>query len=175
MGIPRRITLRVLGFAVLVLAVLAGGYALLRWYATDNWYVAVPGGQLVIYQGRSGGVFWFKPHIVDRTGVMTTQVLSAHLSALQSNVEESSLAAAKQYVRNLHQEYESTIAPPPSTSSPTSAPSSSTSVPSSSSSTSVLSSTASASWVLQFGSPAPAALLFALVAPADDGLMVGLA
>lgn len=104
-GIPRRITLRVMLFIILVAAVLAGGYGVLRWYGTDNWYVTLDGSHLAIYQGRPGGFLWFEPKLVDRTNVTTSEVLSFHVPALRTDQQQSSLAAAKRYIADLHQEY----------------------------------------------------------------------
>ncbi|HMD45522.1 MAG TPA: Stp1/IreP family PP2C-type Ser/Thr phosphatase [Acidimicrobiales bacterium] len=105
LGVPRRITFRVVGFFLLVAAVVAAGYLFVRWYATDNWFVTVKSGQIVVYQGRPGGLLGFPPKLVDRTGVTTAEVLPIHLSALRSNVEEPTLAAARRYVNGLRQEY----------------------------------------------------------------------
>ena len=61
-------TFRVVGFFILLLAVLAGGYYLLQWYANDDWYVTLQHNQSCL-PGHPGGVLWFKPKLVDRTGV----------------------------------------------------------------------------------------------------------
>jgi protein phosphatase len=106
-GIPRALTLRVVLFTFLVAAVVVGGYLFLRWYATDSWYVTVDGPQLVIYQGRPGGLLWFHPKLVQRTAVTTAQVLPIHLDALRADVVEPSLTAARQYVTQLQDEYQS--------------------------------------------------------------------
>jgi protein phosphatase len=105
LGIPRPITLRVLLFCLLVLAVPTAAYGVVRWYATDNWYVTVHEGHLAIYQGRPGGMLWFQPKLVDETAVVTTQVLADRLPALRARVQETSLAAAHRYVSNLENEF----------------------------------------------------------------------
>ncbi|HEX3794643.1 MAG TPA: Stp1/IreP family PP2C-type Ser/Thr phosphatase [Acidimicrobiales bacterium] len=104
-GIPRRLTFRVGLFVALLLAVLAAAYGFLRWYATDNWYVTVDGKHLVVYQGRPGGLLWFQPKLVDRTSVTTAGVLPTRVPSLAADVNEPSLARARGYVANLHQEY----------------------------------------------------------------------
>lgn len=105
-GVPRLITFRVVLFFLLVLAVVAAGYGLIRWYAMDEWYVSVHDGHLAVYQGRPGGFLWFKPRLVDETHVTTKQVLHFQLPAVERDKREPSLAAARGYVENLHQEYE---------------------------------------------------------------------
>ncbi|MCL4422994.1 MAG: protein phosphatase 2C domain-containing protein [Actinobacteria bacterium] len=101
---PRRITLRVGLFVVLLLAVLGGAAGVVDWYAKDSYYVGLSGDKLVIYQGRPGGFLWFKPEVAVRTGVSTAEVLPIHLAALSAGVEEPSLAAARTYVSDLVEE-----------------------------------------------------------------------
>jgi serine/threonine protein phosphatase PrpC len=104
-GIPRLITVRVVLFMILLLAVAAAGYALVRWYAMNDWYVGVDHQHLAVYQGRPGGFLWFKPKLVDDTPVTTSQILPFHLPAVRADHQEPSLKAARRYVANLHQEY----------------------------------------------------------------------
>ena len=61
------------GFILLVAAVPVAAYYVLRWYAYDNWIVTAQGDQIVVKQGQPGGVLWFHPKVVDRTGVTTGQ------------------------------------------------------------------------------------------------------
>jgi PPM family protein phosphatase len=106
LGIPRRITARVILFFLLVLAVPAAAIAVVHWYATDNWYVAVgPHDELVVYQGRLGGFMGFEPKLVDQTRVTTGEVMPYHLATLRHTVDEPSLKVAEAYIANLHQEY----------------------------------------------------------------------
>jgi PPM family protein phosphatase len=105
LGIPRPITLRVVLFVLLVLAVPTTAYGVVRWYATDNWYVTINAGHLAIYQGRDGGMLWFQPKLVDETSVTTAQVLPDRLSDLRATVQETSLADARRYVANLQNEF----------------------------------------------------------------------
>jgi len=98
LGIPRPVTFRVLGFLLLVAAVFAGAYYALRWYAYDNWIATVKGNQVVVIQGQKGGVLWFHPKVVDRTGKQIGQVDPSSWKALQGGVSFPSLAAAKSYI-----------------------------------------------------------------------------
>ncbi len=113
-GVPRLITVRLVLFMILLLAVVAAAYALVRWYAMDDWYVGVDHQHLAVYQGRPGGFLWFKPKLVDETPVATSQILPFHLPAVQADHQEPSLKAARRYVADLHQEYLATQ--PPATS-----------------------------------------------------------
>ena len=106
LGIPRRITVRVVLFLLLVAAVPTGAFYAIRWYAYDNWFLSIKNSEIVIQQGHQGGVLWFHPKIVDHTHVTTSQVLSTGVTQIHAGVQEASLAAAKKYVRNLHDQYE---------------------------------------------------------------------
>jgi PPM family protein phosphatase len=143
-GIPRMITVRVVLFAVLVAAVVAAAYTLVRWYAMDDWYVAVDHQHLAIYQGRPSGFLWFKPKLVDETSVTTSGILPYRLPTVRPDKQEASLSAARRYVSNLHQEFlavqqlgsgatpsSATTAPStaPSTTTTTTAPSATTTLP----------------------------------------------
>ena len=105
MGVPRRITVRVILFFLLILAVPAGGIAVVRWYSMDNWYVTLDHGHLAVYQGRQGGFLGFKPRLLDLTGVTTTEVLPFRLPVLRQTVNEPSLKAGERYIANLHEEF----------------------------------------------------------------------
>jgi serine/threonine protein phosphatase PrpC len=104
LGIPRRITFRVLFFVVLVAAIPVGAFYAIRWYAYDNWFLSINQDQVVIKQGHSAGVLWFHPRIVHHTGISTTQVSPSELTQIRAGVEEPSLAAAKVYIKNLEGE-----------------------------------------------------------------------
>jgi protein phosphatase len=98
LGIPRRVTFRVLGFIILVVAVPIAAYFVIRWYAYDNWIVTLRGNNVVILQGQTGGVLWFHPKVVDRTGVKKDQLSTAAANALVFGVQKPSLKAARNWV-----------------------------------------------------------------------------
>ena len=95
--------MRVVLFALLLAAIPVGAFFAVRWYAYDNWYPSVHGSAIVIEQGRSGGVLWFNPKVVNNTGVSTSEVLPLALAHIHAGVQEPSLDAAKKYVANAHQ------------------------------------------------------------------------
>ncbi|GAC1311849.1 MAG: hypothetical protein NVSMB12_00810 [Acidimicrobiales bacterium] len=114
----RRVTLRVVVFVLLLGAVLGGAAVAVVTYARASYYVglgpagAVPASPLnngsaqplEIFQGRPGGVLFFKPSLAERTAVLSNQVLPVHLPDLQRGKIEPSLGAARQYVQNLFDE-----------------------------------------------------------------------
>jgi protein phosphatase len=109
---PRRITFRVFLFVLVVAAVGVGAWMLVRWYANASYFVGLGTAanpqdrQLVIYQGRPGGVLGIQPKIVARTGVTLAQLPPAALLVIPNvkdadGVEEPSLNAALSYVHGL--------------------------------------------------------------------------
>jgi len=105
LGMRRAITFRVFVFVLLVAGVIVGAIYFLRWYENSNYYVISKGNQVVIYQGRQGGMLWFKPKEVKVTSTTTEQVLAIRRAALRAGVDETSLHEAELYVKNLANEY----------------------------------------------------------------------
>jgi PPM family protein phosphatase len=106
LGVPRRITLRVVLFILLVAAIPIVAFFAIRWYAYDNWFIAIQKSEVVVKQGHPGGVLWFHPRVVDTTKVTTKGILSSGVDQIRvGGVQEPSLQAAKHYVANLHDEY----------------------------------------------------------------------
>jgi serine/threonine protein phosphatase PrpC len=105
LGVPRRITFRVIFFIILVAAIPVGAFYAIRWYAYDNWYLAVQNDHIVVKQGRPGGVLWFQPRVVYTTKVTMSEVPAAAAAQIKAVVQEPSLHDAKSYVANLHAEF----------------------------------------------------------------------
>jgi serine/threonine protein phosphatase PrpC len=101
LGIPRRVTLRVILFVLLIAAVPVAAYFVIRWYAYDNWTVTLQGNEVVIKQGQPGGVLWFHPRIVERTHHTTTDLPIVSVAAVKAGVQEPSLTAAHHYINGL--------------------------------------------------------------------------
>jgi serine/threonine protein phosphatase PrpC len=101
LGIPRRVTFRVIGFVLLVAAVPVAAYFVIRWYAYDNWIVTLQGNGVVIEQGQAGGVLWFHPKVVARPAITKKDLSFAAALALQRGVQKSSLADARAYVASV--------------------------------------------------------------------------
>jgi protein phosphatase len=115
----RLITLRTLLFVVLLAAVVVGAFAAIRWYDINSYFVGVSDNELVVYQGRIGGFLWYHPVEVERTGVTTADVPASYLPTLEAGVEETSVANARGYVKNLVAYQESLSAPKTSTTTST--------------------------------------------------------
>jgi hypothetical protein len=101
LGIPRRITFRVILFVLLIAAVPVAAYFVIRWYAYDNWTVTLQGDQVVIMQGQHGGVLWFHPRLAERTACTTTDIPPQSVDAVRAGIQEPSLSAAHDYIDGL--------------------------------------------------------------------------
>jgi serine/threonine protein phosphatase PrpC len=128
----RRLTLRVAVFVVLLLAILAVAAGAVWWYASSSYFVGLAGNRVVIYQGRVGGLLWFKPHLVERTPLTVSEVPPDRISDVRSGMGEPSLAAARHYVSNLEAERRALAATSPAAApagSPATSSSTSTTAP----------------------------------------------
>ena len=67
--------------------------------------MAVQKQEIVVKQGRPGGVLWFHPRVVDNTRTTTSQLLPSDVAQIRAGVQEPSLLAAKHYVTNLANKY----------------------------------------------------------------------
>jgi protein phosphatase len=100
----RRITLRVVAFLVLLLVVLGVAVLAVWWYANRSYYVGLSHNRVVIYQGRTGGLLWFKPHVAQPTALTASEVPADRISNVRAGMSEPSLTAARRYVSNLEAE-----------------------------------------------------------------------
>ena len=91
-------------WVLLLAGVVYAGYAVIRWYVNNSYYVGLDHQSVVIYQGRRGGFVGIQPKIVKRYIITTGEVPSFDVSPLKSGVEEPSLKAAENYVTQLQQE-----------------------------------------------------------------------
>jgi protein phosphatase len=98
---PRRFTLKVVFFLFALIAILAGALFAISAYARGSYYVGLDGTQVVIYQGRPGGLLWFKPTVKQRTDLTEPEIPAPYKADVKAGKEESSLSAARQYVQNL--------------------------------------------------------------------------
>lgn len=128
--------MRVVAFIVLFLLIVAGAAAAIVWYARSSYFVGLQGQQIVIYQGRPGGVLGMDPTLQQRTQYTTSDVLPASVPTLKSGQEEPSLSSAQQYVQNLVTAYNTaqaaagaTTTTSPTTTSPTTTPATTTTPP----------------------------------------------
>jgi protein phosphatase len=99
-----RLTWRVLLFTLLVLGVIGGALATIQWYGTGAYYVSFDGDEVVIYQGRPGGILWVDPELEERTGIDRADVPERYVPAIIAGNEQPSLAKARQLVGNIERD-----------------------------------------------------------------------
>ncbi len=119
------VTLRVVGFVVLVLVVLAGAAIGTDLYARGTYYVGVRNGDLTVFKGRPGGVLWFEPTVAETTGTPVSAVAAYERPSVTVGVLEPSVAAAKRYIARITTASPTTASPTtasPTSASPTTAP-----------------------------------------------------
>ncbi|HUA94292.1 MAG TPA: Stp1/IreP family PP2C-type Ser/Thr phosphatase [Acidimicrobiales bacterium] len=99
--IPRRITLRVVLFLVVLGGLVYGGYAAVHWYVYDSYFVGFDHDRVVIYQGRPGGFVGIEPKVAYRSQMTLSQVPSIQVANLRTGVQVSSLENAHNYISQL--------------------------------------------------------------------------
>jgi serine/threonine protein phosphatase PrpC len=121
------LTFRVVAFVLLFIIIIAGAVGGIVWYGRSSYFVGLKGSQIVIYQGRPGGVLgMIDPTLKQVTRYTTDDVLPSARPDLQAGHEEPSLAAAQLYVQSLvgaKAAAERNAAPPTTTPSSTTTPS----------------------------------------------------
>lgn len=100
----RIVTLRVVLFVLVLVAVLGGAAGFVVWFDKASFYVGLDHGYVAIFQGRPGGLLWLQPSVVERTTITPSDLLASEVVYLQQGMEESSYAAARQLVRSLSME-----------------------------------------------------------------------
>lgn len=115
----RRITFRTALFIGIVVLVIAGAVAAVGVFARGAYFVGFENDEVVIFQGRPGGLLWFDPTVEVRTGLAAADVPPARVDAITAGKEEPTLGAARRYVDNLRAQMTATTtttastAPPP--------------------------------------------------------------
>ena len=104
---PRtRLTWRVIAFVVLLVAVIGGALATIQWYGTSTYFVTFDDGEVVIYQGRPGGILWVDPALEERTGIPRDDVPERYERSIIAGNEQATLEKARRFVRNIENEIE---------------------------------------------------------------------
>ena len=125
-----RFTWRTALFLLLLIAVVGGAIATIQWYGTSTYFVGFQDDDVVIYQGRPGGLLWIDPTLVERTTINRLSVPPTYLDSLTAGNEQPSLDAAQQVVANIKRDRiparrattPTTTTPTPTTTTPTTTP-----------------------------------------------------
>jgi protein phosphatase len=103
---PRRLTLRVLAFLLVIVVVLGVAALAVGWYATRTYFVDFAGDQVVIYQGRPGGLLWIDPTVAERTDPPLDRrgLVGALCDRVEGRPSATSLSAARGIVEQLRRD-----------------------------------------------------------------------
>lgn len=97
-----RMPKRGLAAAVASALIVIGAFWLIASYARNNYYVDFADtDQVVIYQGRPGGVLWFDPTLEEASTLFRDALTDALASEVDGNPEFGSLGDAQAYVAEL--------------------------------------------------------------------------
>lgn len=97
----RIVTLWSVLFVLCFLAVLGGVAGFTEWFVQSTYYVGLANGHVAVYQGRPGGLLWFKPKVVELTSTTPAQVFPPFRSELSAGMIQTSFAAAKRVAADL--------------------------------------------------------------------------
>jgi serine/threonine protein phosphatase PrpC len=107
-------------FLLAVVAVLVGGYVVLRWYGTSNYVVAIHGRRVVILQGQPGGFLWWPQRVVVAYHFGLHQVPQSEWPSFRAGQQESTLKDAMHFVANWHLQWQRMTGNLPTTTTTTS-------------------------------------------------------
>ena len=113
----RIVTIRVALFVLVFVAVLGGAAGVVVWFDKASYFVGLDKGYVAIFQGRPGGMLWFKPAVVERTTLTPTDLLASNVVYLRQGMETSSYQSARDLVHDLSLE-RTLVGPVTTTSSP---------------------------------------------------------
>ncbi|MHB1986506.1 MAG: PP2C family protein-serine/threonine phosphatase [Acidimicrobiales bacterium] len=125
----RVVTFRVFFFLVVLAALLGGVIGVVIWFQRSSYYVGLSGDRVSIYQGRPGGLLWFKPQLLETSSITTKNLLPNSVDEVRRGIAESSYAGAKQQVADLSRLSSELGLGPSSSTSSTGSGSSSSSLP----------------------------------------------
>jgi protein phosphatase len=90
-------------FVVALLAVFGIAFAAIAYTARSSYFVANDRGEVVIFRGRKGGLLWFHPTIVERSGIHMGQLTDHQADLVDNEKEQPDLSSAQQVIANLRQ------------------------------------------------------------------------
>jgi protein phosphatase len=88
--------------------------------------VGLHGSSVAIYEGRPGGLLWFKPQLIETSQITTSELLATTIVTLRGGIAESSLTACEQLAARLKDEKAKAFAATTTTSTTTTSTSSTT-------------------------------------------------
>jgi hypothetical protein len=89
---------RVLAFALPIIVIIGVGIAAIGWYAQRGYFVALDRSTVVVYKGRPGGVLFWDPEVVERTGLRGTRLTDNDLQIVRDQKTFDTKTAALAFV-----------------------------------------------------------------------------
>ena len=100
----KRFTWRVWAFLAVIVAVVAVAFGTIYYAAHHTYFVKLDNGELVIFRGRQGGLLWYDPVVVRRTGIVEADVPGVFLDQVRAGKDEPDRQGAETYVGNIAQD-----------------------------------------------------------------------
>jgi serine/threonine protein phosphatase PrpC len=89
---------------LLLLGVVAGAVAIVRWYAYSTFYLGDDAGSVGIYQGQPAGVLWFHPLLRKTMHIPVADLRPVDQRSIAATISEPTLKSAKSYAKYLYRE-----------------------------------------------------------------------
>lgn len=86
---------------VAVIATFLVAFLGISWFASNAYFAAEDGGEVVIFKGRPGGILWIDPEVEERTGLFVDELTPAGIQKLEQELEWTSLGDASDFVDQL--------------------------------------------------------------------------
>lgn len=103
----RVLTWRLVAAVIVVAMVLVALLGSLAVYARSAYYVGIDGQEIVIYQGRPGGVLWFDATLAERSGLLVDALDSSDAELVIDGLEFDDLKDAEAHIEVLREQLSS--------------------------------------------------------------------
>lgn len=99
---PRLVTMRTVVFLLSILAVFIFAAGAVVWYAGNGYFIDTDAdGEVVIYQGRPGGLLWFDPTLAESTDLALDELTPILREQIEATPSFGTLSEAKAYLANI--------------------------------------------------------------------------
>jgi protein phosphatase len=95
------VTRRSVAFVGAVTLVVAAAFGAVWYAARQTYFVAAHDGEVSVFRGRPGGLLWFDPILIDRTGIAVDTLTEDQRSKLTPGHQLGSREAADAFVERL--------------------------------------------------------------------------
>jgi protein phosphatase len=114
----RVVTRRSVAFVGAITLVFAAAFGAVWYAARQTYFVAADGGEVAVFRGRPGGLLWFQPILIERTGIAVETLTEDQRSKLTPGHQLGSRGAADAFVERLRPTTTTTTTIPATTTIP---------------------------------------------------------